>query len=94
MREGPRILVEHVLIVGNVRTSTDTIEGELQIKPGDPLSVEGRIDSQRETGNQRRSEGGKENRRPGRLCIFHKHAFHQRNRRHFGLTGRRCCSAS
>ena len=47
VREGPRILVEHVLIVGNVRTSTDTIEGELQIKPGDPLSVEGRIDSQR-----------------------------------------------
>ena len=38
VREGPRVFVDHVLIVGNVRTSTDTIERELQIKPGDPFS--------------------------------------------------------
>ena len=44
---GPRILVDHVLIVGNVRTSTETIERELQIKPGDPLSEAAKIESRR-----------------------------------------------
>jgi outer membrane protein insertion porin family len=46
VREGPRIVVDHVLVVGNVRTSTETIERELRIKSGDPLSeatkIEGR----------------------------------------------------
>jgi outer membrane protein assembly factor BamA len=36
-----------VLIVGNVRTRTETIERELQIKAGDPLSVAAVNDSQR-----------------------------------------------
>jgi outer membrane protein insertion porin family len=36
VQEGPRVFVDRVLIVGNVRTSTDTIERELQTKPGDP----------------------------------------------------------
>src|SRR5262249_33584946 len=39
VREGPRVVVEHVLIVGNVRTSTNTITRELQVKSGDPLSA-------------------------------------------------------
>jgi outer membrane protein assembly complex protein YaeT len=39
VREGPRIFVDHVLIVGNVRTSGRTIEQTLGIKPGDPLSA-------------------------------------------------------
>jgi outer membrane protein insertion porin family len=47
VREGPRIFVDHVLIVGNVRTRTDTIERELQIKPGDPLGLEAVSESQR-----------------------------------------------
>jgi len=37
--EGPRLFVEHILIVGNVRTKTETIERELQFQPGDPLGL-------------------------------------------------------
>ena len=47
VREGPRIFVEHILLVGNVRTTTESIERELRIKAGDALSVEARVDSQR-----------------------------------------------
>jgi outer membrane protein assembly complex protein YaeT len=47
VREGPRVFVEHVLIVGNVRTKSDTIEREIQVKSGDPLSAEAKIESQR-----------------------------------------------
>lgn len=47
VREGPRLLVDHVLIVGNVRTATDTIERELQLKVGDPLSPAAVNESQR-----------------------------------------------
>ncbi len=39
VHEGPRIFVDHVLVVGNIRTSTSTIEQALGIKPGDPLST-------------------------------------------------------
>jgi len=45
--EGPQVFVDHVLIVGNVRTSTGTIERELQVKPGDPFSLSAINDSQR-----------------------------------------------
>ncbi len=45
--EGPRLFVDHVLIVGNVRTNTSTIEHELQFKPGDPLGVAAVNESQR-----------------------------------------------
>src|ERR1019366_6984033 len=38
VREGPRLLVDHILIAGNLRTRPVTIERELQIKAGDPLS--------------------------------------------------------
>lgn len=47
VHEGPRILVDHVLIVGNVRTRTATIQRELQVKPGDVLSLQAVNESQR-----------------------------------------------
>jgi outer membrane protein insertion porin family len=47
IREGARVLVDHVLIVGNVRTDTETIERELQVKPGRPLSLAAINESQR-----------------------------------------------
>jgi len=47
IHEGPRVFVGHVLIVGNVRTATSTIERELQVKPGDPYSLASINDSQR-----------------------------------------------
>ena len=47
VREGPQVFVDHMLIVGNVRTSAETIERELQLKPGDPLSLEAEYESQR-----------------------------------------------
>jgi outer membrane protein assembly factor BamA len=45
--EGPQVLVDQVIIVGNERTSTDTIERELLIKPGEPLGFAARLESQR-----------------------------------------------
>ncbi|OFW30574.1 MAG: hypothetical protein A3H97_05780 [Acidobacteria bacterium RIFCSPLOWO2_02_FULL_65_29] len=45
--EGPRVFVDHVLIAGNTRTSTETIERELQLKSGDPLGLEAVAESQR-----------------------------------------------
>jgi outer membrane protein assembly complex protein YaeT len=47
VRLGPRITVDHVLIVGNVKTGADTIRQELQIKPGDPYSESAMIESRR-----------------------------------------------
>jgi outer membrane protein insertion porin family len=47
VREGARTLVDHILIVGNVRTRADTIERELTIKPGDPLGLEAVNETQR-----------------------------------------------
>jgi outer membrane protein assembly complex protein YaeT len=38
IHEGPQILIDHVLIVGNVRTRTATIAREVQLKSGQPLS--------------------------------------------------------
>jgi outer membrane protein insertion porin family len=38
IHEGPQILIDHVLIVGNDRTSRDTILREVQLKSGQPLS--------------------------------------------------------
>ena len=38
IHEGPQVLVDHVLIVGNVRTKTETIAREVQLKSGQPLS--------------------------------------------------------
>jgi outer membrane protein insertion porin family len=47
VREGVQILVDHVIIVGNARTSTETIEQELQLRAGDPLGREAMFESQR-----------------------------------------------
>ena len=44
--EGPQVLVDHVIIVGNQRTSTEIIERELLLKPGQPLGYSARIESQ------------------------------------------------
>jgi len=38
IHEGPQILIDHVLIVGNQRTSRETILREVQLKSGQPLS--------------------------------------------------------
>src|SRR5207247_7788560 len=34
VREGPRIFVDHIRFAGNLRTSAQTIERELQLQPG------------------------------------------------------------
>jgi outer membrane protein insertion porin family len=47
VREGPRMFVDHVLIVGNDRTRTETIERELRFRSGDPLGLEAISESQR-----------------------------------------------
>jgi outer membrane protein insertion porin family len=44
--EGPQVIVDHVIIVGNQRTSTETIEREVQLKPGQPLGYAARIETQ------------------------------------------------
>jgi outer membrane protein assembly factor BamA len=47
IREGDQITIDHVLINGNSRISTSLIRRELTIRPGDPLSDEAMIESQR-----------------------------------------------
>ena len=47
VREGPQVTVDHVIIVGNARTSLETIEAELRLHAGDPLGREAMFDSQR-----------------------------------------------
>lgn len=47
VHEGPRIVVDHILIAGNTRTRTETIERELQLKAGDPLGLADLLESQR-----------------------------------------------
>jgi outer membrane protein insertion porin family len=47
VHEGPQISVDHVLIAGNQRTRTATIERELQFKAGRPLGLEQINESQR-----------------------------------------------
>ena len=44
--EGPQVLVDHVIIVGNDRTSLATIERELLLRPGEPLGLSAISDSQ------------------------------------------------
>jgi outer membrane protein insertion porin family len=45
--EGPRSVVDHVIIVGNHRTSAATIEQELQLRPGDPVAADAMAETQR-----------------------------------------------
>ena len=44
--EGPQVFVDHVIIVGNRRTSTSTITREILMKPGEPLGYSARIQTQ------------------------------------------------
>ena len=44
--EGPQVIVDHVIIVGNRRTATSTIERELTLRSGEPLGYSARIESQ------------------------------------------------
>ena len=44
--EGQQVIVDHVIIVGNRRTSTATIQRELTLRPGEPLGYAARIESQ------------------------------------------------
>ena len=47
VEEGPQTFVDHVLIVGNQRTRTETIRRELQLTTGDPLGLSAIAESQR-----------------------------------------------
>src|SRR5206468_3031225 len=47
VQEGPQVFVDRVLIVGNVRTSPDIVERELQVKAGDAFSASAVNESQR-----------------------------------------------
>jgi outer membrane protein insertion porin family len=46
INEGPQVLVDHVIIIGNQRTSTETIEREVLLKPGQPLGYSARLETQ------------------------------------------------
>lgn len=43
--EGPQIIIDRVIIVGNSRTSTATIERELLLRPGEPLGYSAMLES-------------------------------------------------
>jgi outer membrane protein assembly factor BamA len=43
--EGPRFVVDHVIVVGNRRTSRETIERELLLQPGEPMGLSDRLES-------------------------------------------------
>jgi outer membrane protein assembly complex protein YaeT len=45
VHEGPQILIDHVLIVGNDRTRRETIMREVQLKSGQPLSQQDEDDT-------------------------------------------------
>ena len=97
VREGPRVFVDHVLIVGNVRTSAKTIEHELQVKPGDPLGLAAVSESQRRLTSlglfrrARLTELGTAT-RPSATCSSRSR---RRRRRRSGTAGAApCCSAS
>jgi outer membrane protein assembly factor BamA len=47
LREGPQVTVDHVLVSGNTRTSTDLIRREITLQRGSPLSNDAIVESQR-----------------------------------------------
>ncbi len=47
VQEGPRSLIDHILVVGNARTKTATIERALALQPGSPLSFVALAEAQR-----------------------------------------------
>lgn len=48
--EGPQSIVDHVLIVGNIRTDPRVIEREVQLTPGQPLGLEALFETRRRLG--------------------------------------------
>jgi outer membrane protein assembly factor BamA len=50
VQEGPQIIVDHILIVGNTHTDPRVILNEMKLRPGAPLGREDRDESQRATG--------------------------------------------
>ena len=46
--EGPRTLVDEIIVVGNDRVSLETILGAMLLAPGDPLGYSARLESQRQ----------------------------------------------
>jgi outer membrane protein assembly complex protein YaeT len=47
VEEGPRVYVDHILVVGNNRIAEATIRRELLLKPGEPMGLEAIEESQR-----------------------------------------------
>jgi outer membrane protein insertion porin family len=47
VNEGPQTIVDHVIIVGNRRTSDDVIRREVVLKPGAPLGLRDLLESRR-----------------------------------------------
>jgi outer membrane protein assembly complex protein YaeT len=45
--ESPRIIVDHIIVVGNRRTSEETVRRELLLAPGKPLAFDDLLESQR-----------------------------------------------
>jgi outer membrane protein insertion porin family len=45
--EGPRAVVDHVIVIGNVRTGSDLIKREIALQPGQPLSDDAIVEGQR-----------------------------------------------
>ena len=48
--EGPQAIVDHIVVIGNRRTKTATIERELMIKAGQPLGAAALVESQQRLG--------------------------------------------
>ena len=48
--EGPQSIVDHVLIVGNVKTDVRVIEREVQLKTGEPLGLDALFETRRRLG--------------------------------------------
>jgi outer membrane protein assembly complex protein YaeT len=48
--EGPQNIVDHILIVGNVKTDPRIIEREVQLKTGEPLGLEALFETRRRLG--------------------------------------------
>ena len=47
VREGPQVLVDHILVVGNRQVNTETIRGELTLAEGAPLGLDDLAETQR-----------------------------------------------
>ena len=50
VREGPQTIVDHILIVGNVKTAPQVIQREILLRSGEPLGLSDLIESQRRLG--------------------------------------------